>query len=131
MSSLSFEEMYCLFCEFFSLRNLKWKAMASANNLCSNLFRERWGEDRAAFYDPANSKVMVRGHTSNTFIIHQGEIQHRLGSRTFFLPEASYRCQGILDKILFFIADIEAASIYAKLRASIASTFIYVYNYCM
>ncbi|KAL3720532.1 hypothetical protein ACJRO7_005359 [Eucalyptus globulus] len=85
---------------------------------------------RDAFYDPANSKVLKRGRTEamNTFIIHQGEIQHGLGSRTPCLPEASCRCRGILDRILFFIADLEVASIYAKRCASISSMFIYVYN---
>ncbi|KAI3409113.1 F-box domain-containing protein [Psidium guajava] len=128
----------------------KWKALASANALWSNLFRERWGEDRVAFYDPANSKswkevyevqdrcdrvglgLKIIREGDEYFIIHQGEIQHHLGSRTscplgskrhhngeeLTCKEASgrCRCQGILDRILFFIGDLEATSMDAKRR---------------
>lgn len=34
----------------------KWKLVASDNTLWSNLFKERWGEDHAAFYAPVGSK---------------------------------------------------------------------------
>ncbi|RVW14509.1 hypothetical protein CK203_077226 [Vitis vinifera] len=34
----------------------KWKVLASDNILWSNLFKERWGEDRAAFYAPTGLK---------------------------------------------------------------------------
>lgn len=67
------------------------------------------------------------------YLIHQGEIQRHLGSRrqkigqTSFLPLSSKReflseglleedksCRGILDRILFFIGDLEVASTDAK-----------------
>ncbi|XP_030460481.1 uncharacterized protein LOC115680785 [Syzygium oleosum] len=124
----------------------KWKVLASANTLWSNLFKERWGEDRAAFYDPANSKswkevyevqdrcdrvglgLKIIREGGEYFIVHQGEIQHHLGSRTscplgskrhqngeeLRHGEASCRSQGILDRILFFIGDLEVASTDAK-----------------
>ncbi|KAK9291436.1 hypothetical protein L1049_019383 [Liquidambar formosana] len=66
------------------------------------------------------------------YLVHQGEIQRHLGSRrkrkgTNSSPLSSKRdfigeeslegeqpCLGILDKILFFLGDLEAASIDAK-----------------
>ncbi|KAF2299362.1 hypothetical protein GH714_031716 [Hevea brasiliensis] len=35
----------------------KWKVLASDNVLWSNLFQDRWGGDRAAFYAPVDSKL--------------------------------------------------------------------------
>lgn len=34
----------------------KWKVLGSDNILWANLFKERWGEDRAIFYTPTDSK---------------------------------------------------------------------------
>ncbi|KAL3722016.1 hypothetical protein ACJRO7_034376 [Eucalyptus globulus] len=60
----------------------------------------------------------------NGLIIHQVELQHHLGPRTpcpsgskrhqngeeLMHKEASCQCRGILDKIMFFIGDLEVAS---------------------
>lgn len=123
--------------------------MGSDNNLWSNLFRERWGEDLAMFYAPDDSKswkdvyeVQDRGDRvglglkiiregGDYYLVHQGEIQSYLGSRRQrkgassctldtqreFSGEGSQEegsCRGILDKILFFIGDLEVASTDAK-----------------
>ncbi|GAU35154.1 hypothetical protein TSUD_217870 [Trifolium subterraneum] len=125
----------------------KWKLLATDNALWSNLFKERWGGDHAAFYAPIGSKswkevyevqdrcdrVGLEG--SDYYLVHQGEVQRYLGSRknprqvpghnsnTFSserdLTEESSVAEerssrGILDKILFFIGDLEAASVDAK-----------------
>ncbi|CAI8598553.1 unnamed protein product [Vicia faba] len=122
----------------------KWKLMASDNALWEKLFKERWGGDHAAFYAPNGSKswkevyevqdrcdrVGLEG--SDYYLVHQGEVQRYLGSRkiprqiidhTFSseseLTEESSQaeersCRGILDKILFFIGDLEAATVDAK-----------------
>ncbi|GAB4858533.1 hypothetical protein Ancab_010008 [Ancistrocladus abbreviatus] len=129
----------------------KWKVLASDNVLWSNLFKERWGEDRAAFYAPEESnswkdvyevqdrcdrvglgpKIIREG--MDYYLIYRGEIQRYLGSRrqrkslnhsctldtqnelnregTSLERGSSY---GILNKILFFIGDLEVASIEAK-----------------
>uniref|UniRef100_A0A5B7C1D8 F-box protein n=1 Tax=Davidia involucrata TaxID=16924 RepID=A0A5B7C1D8_DAVIN len=68
------------------------------------------------------------------YLVHQGQIQRHLGSRRQqkgandcslgserdFKGEASLEekepCLGILDRILFFIGDLEVASVYAKRR---------------
>ncbi|KAG6576637.1 hypothetical protein SDJN03_24211, partial [Cucurbita argyrosperma subsp. sororia] len=129
----------------------KWNSLASDNILWSNLFKERWGEDHAAFYHPVGSKswkdsyevqdrcdrfglgLRIIREGSDYYLIHQGEIQRHLGSRrqkngqTSFLPLSSKRellseglleedksCRGILDRILFFIGDLEVASTDAK-----------------
>ncbi|XP_022923080.1 F-box protein SKIP31-like isoform X1 [Cucurbita moschata] len=129
----------------------KWNFLASDNILWSNLFKERWGEDHAAFYHPVGSKswkdsyevqdrcdrfglgLRIIREGSDYYLIHQGEIQRHLGSRrqkngqTSFLPLSSKRellseglleedksCRGILDRILFFIGDLEVASTDAK-----------------
>ncbi|KAJ6340708.1 hypothetical protein OIU77_008462 [Salix suchowensis] len=77
----------------------KWNFLASDNKLWSNLFKERWGEDRAAFYEPDGSKswkdvyeVQDRGDRvglglkiiregGDYYLVHQGEIHQYLGSR--------------------------------------------------
>ncbi|KAG5229508.1 Secretory pathway Sec [Salix suchowensis] len=77
----------------------KWNFLASDNKLWSNLFKERWGEDRAAFYEPDGSKswkdvyeVQDRGDRvglglkiiregRDYYLVHQGEIHQYLGSR--------------------------------------------------
>lgn len=128
----------------------KWKLMASDNALWSNLFKERWGGDHAAFYAPLGSKswkevyeaqdrcdrvglgLKIVREGSDYYLIHQGEVQRYLGSRKYrrqvsghtsssetdFTGESSVAeersCRGILDKILFFIGDLEAASVDAK-----------------
>ncbi|XP_058752974.1 uncharacterized protein LOC131626159 [Vicia villosa] len=130
--------------------NRKWKLMASDNALWANLFKERWGEDRAAFYAPNGSKswkevyevqdrcdrvglgLKIIREGSDYYLVHQGEVQRYLGSRKIprqvtdhsfssetDLTEGSSQaeersCRGILDKILFFIGDLEAASVDAK-----------------
>lgn len=61
------------------------------------------------------------------YLVHHGEIQRYLGSRRQSLQssktisvEGSLKeeesCRGILDKILFFIGDLEVASTGAKRR---------------
>ncbi|KAJ9679975.1 hypothetical protein PVL29_021767 [Vitis rotundifolia] len=129
----------------------KWKVLASDNILWSNLFKERWGEDRAAFYAPTGLKSwkdvyeaqdrcdrvglglkIIREGAGDYYLVHQGEIQHHLGSKrqrkgatncsfsseTGFIGEGCSNgeepCLGILDKILFFIGDLEVASTDAK-----------------
>ncbi|XP_031264085.1 uncharacterized protein LOC116122364 isoform X1 [Pistacia vera] len=117
----------------------KWKVLASDNNLWCNLFKERWGGDRAAFYAPADSrswkdvyevqdrcdrvglglKIIREGIDYN--LVHQGEVQRYLGSRsqrgddncTSNSEEEESR-EGILNRILFFIRDLEVASTDAK-----------------
>ncbi|GJX45998.1 putative F-box domain-containing protein [Tanacetum coccineum] len=128
----------------------KWKLLASDNVLWSNLFTQRWGIDRAIFYAPTDSKswkdvyavqdrcdrlglgLKIVREGDDYFLIHQGEIQRHLGSRTLQLgtedvsssSNAGYtgdeimsrnnRQMGILDRILFFIGDLETASAPAK-----------------
>ncbi|KAE8719705.1 major facilitator superfamily domain-containing protein 5 [Hibiscus syriacus] len=125
----------------------KWKALGSDNLLWSNLFKDRWGVDQAAFYapDPMHStswkdvyetqdrcdrvglglKIIREG--GDYFLVHQGKIQRYLGSRlkrkgaedcesSTSGQEVNVEepCRGILDKILFFLGDLEAASDGAK-----------------
>ncbi|XP_054788700.1 uncharacterized protein LOC129294391 isoform X1 [Prosopis cineraria] len=126
----------------------KWKLLASDNSLWSNLFKERWGEDRAAFYAPNASKswkdvfevqdrcdrvglgLKIIREGRYYYLVHQGEIQRCLGSRRNSEEARSLICHsdglereftgetgsclGILDKILFFIGDLEVASADAK-----------------
>ncbi|GMI75584.1 hypothetical protein HRI_001227700 [Hibiscus trionum] len=125
----------------------KWKVLASDNILWSNLFKDRWGVDQAAFYapDPIHStswkhvyetqdrcdrvglglKIIREG--GDYFIVHQGKIQRHLGSglkrkgvegcgssTSKQELNAEEPRRGILDKILFFLGDLEAASDDAK-----------------
>ncbi|KAJ4712401.1 F-box-like protein [Melia azedarach] len=128
----------------------KWKVIASDNMLWSNLFKERWGEDRAEFFAPPESKawknvyevqdrcdrvglgLRIIREGVDYYLVHQGEIQLHLGSRRQrkgldssplnskedFERESSMEeessSQGILDRILFFIGDLEVASTDAK-----------------
>ncbi|OIT26502.1 PREDICTED: uncharacterized protein LOC109215221 [Nicotiana attenuata] len=121
----------------------KWKIMGSDNSLWCDLFIERWGLDQATFYAPSDSKTwkhvyMVQDRCDRNglglkiiregddyYLIHQGEIQRHLGSRISKMENisdslANYKDDkeepnlGILDKILFFIGDFEAASAQAK-----------------
>ncbi|KAJ1383089.1 F-box-like domain superfamily [Sesbania bispinosa] len=131
----------------------KWKLMASDNALWSNLFKERWGGDHAAFYAPIGSKswkdvyevqdrcdrvgvgLKIIREGSDYYLVHQGEIQRYLGSRKNREQATRHKghtlsserdltgedslaeersCRGILDKILFFIGDLEVASVDAK-----------------
>ncbi|RDX93388.1 pof10 [Mucuna pruriens] len=70
-------------------------------------------------------KIIREG--SDYYLVHQGEIERHLGSRVTaqrchseidFSEETSLAqersCRGILDKILFFIGDLEVASAQAK-----------------
>ncbi|KAJ9174307.1 hypothetical protein P3X46_017344 [Hevea brasiliensis] len=128
----------------------KWKVLASDNVLWSNLFQDRWGGDRAAFYAPVDSKLWKHAYEvqdrcdriglglkiiregGDYYLVHQGEIQRYLGSRRKskratssqnskaeltgdqFMKVEESCCRGILDKILFFIGDLEVASADAK-----------------
>ncbi|CAN4089509.1 unnamed protein product [Withania somnifera] len=120
----------------------RWKILGSDNSLWCDLFIERWGSDQATFYAPADSKpwkhvYMVQDRCDRNglglkiiregddyYIIHQGEIQRHLGSRKSKMDEISdsrnYEDDkeepnlSILDKILFFIGDLESASVQAK-----------------
>ncbi|PKI53886.1 F-box/WD repeat-containing protein 7-like [Punica granatum] len=125
----------------------KWKVLASDGALWSNLFRERWGEDRAISHAPAGSeswkdayevqdrrdrvgqglKIIREGE--NYYLVCQGKIQRYLGSRTqkrrvMNWPSRNLNgegptpeeisSRGILDRIIFFIGDLEVASSEAK-----------------
>ncbi|KAK9164245.1 hypothetical protein Syun_005147 [Stephania yunnanensis] len=78
----------------------KWKVVASDNKLWRNLFKDRWGEGQAAFFDPSDDskswknvyevqdrcdrvglglKIIREG--SDYYLVHQGEILRCLGSR--------------------------------------------------
>ncbi|XP_026407549.1 uncharacterized protein LOC113302804 isoform X2 [Papaver somniferum] len=77
----------------------KWKHLASQNILWCNLFKERWGDDQAAFYAPTESKtwknvyevqdrcdrvglgLKIIREGGDYYLVHQGEIQRYLGSR--------------------------------------------------
>ncbi|CAH1439071.1 unnamed protein product [Lactuca virosa] len=129
----------------------KWKVFGLENDLWCNLFKERWGIERAIFYAPTDDskswkdvyavqdrcdrvglglKIIREG--DDYFLIHQGEIQRHLGSRNLqddasastssdatrytedeFMGRRD-RQMGILDRILFFIGDLETASAPAK-----------------
>ncbi|KAJ8554260.1 hypothetical protein K7X08_024938 [Anisodus acutangulus] len=122
----------------------RWKMLGSENSLWCDLFIERWGSDQATFYAPSDSKswkhvYMVQDRCDRNglglkiiregddcYLIHQGEIQRHLGSRTTKIEDisdssADYKDDrgeepslSILDKILFFIGDLESASVQAK-----------------
>ncbi|XP_061358200.1 probable E3 ubiquitin ligase complex SCF subunit sconB [Gastrolobium bilobum] len=160
MEKLPLEICMRIFC-FLDYHNLavaqqvcrKWKLMASEDALWSNLFKERWGGDHAAFYSPIGSKLWkdvyevedrcdrvgvglkIIREGSDYYLVQLGEKQRYLGSRKNgeqvsgnsshtlssergFTEEGSLAeersCRGILDKILFFIGDLEVASADAK-----------------
>lgn len=125
----------------------KWKELASENILWCNLFKARWGGSHAAFFAPCTSKcwkdvyevqdrcdrvglgLKIVREGNEYYLVHQGEIQRRLGSRKGgngtndldnvkrgFMGEGSLEEPrlGISDKMLFFIADLEFASREAK-----------------
>ncbi|RZC69621.1 hypothetical protein C5167_034187 [Papaver somniferum] len=128
----------------------KWKHLASQNILWCNLFKERWGDDQAAFYAPTESKtwknvyevqdrcdrvglgLKIIREGGDYYLVRQGEIQRYLGSRNDekdandhskckrgrVTSEGSFEedqpCLGILDKILFFMGDLEMAASDAK-----------------
>ncbi|KAL4575721.1 hypothetical protein LXL04_011805 [Taraxacum kok-saghyz] len=122
----------------------KWKVFGSENGLWCNLFKERWGIDRAIFYAPVDSKTWKDAYAvqdrcdrvglglkiiregDDYFLIHQGQIQRHLGSRSLQQLETGTsshadefagrhdRQMGILDRILFFIGDLETDSAPAK-----------------
>ncbi|KAF4350373.1 hypothetical protein G4B88_030891 [Cannabis sativa] len=116
----------------------KWKVLASDNYVWSSLFKERWGGDRAASFvlgdsrswkkkyevedrlDRVGMRVKIIREGEDYYLVRQGEIQRYLGSRkSSSLKRRSsansdlselQSCRGILDKILFFIGDLEVAS---------------------
>ncbi|XP_076909072.1 uncharacterized protein LOC143566200 [Bidens hawaiensis] len=113
----------------------KWKLVASEDELWSNLFKQRWGIDRATFYAPVDSKswkdvyavqdrcdrvglgLKIVREGDDYFLIHQGQIQKHLGSKRLHLDAGgditgsrSERQMGILDRILFFVGDLETDS---------------------
>ncbi|CAL1404448.1 unnamed protein product [Linum trigynum] len=130
----------------------KWKAIGSDENLWSNLFKHRWGTDRATFHAPVDSKswkdvyavqdrsdrvglgLKIIREGGDYYLVHQGEIQRYLGSprhrkgpkaaasddqveESSSCGRAAESCctgSGILDRILFFIGDLEVASADAK-----------------
>ncbi|RWR80795.1 F-box/WD repeat-containing protein pof1 [Cinnamomum micranthum f. kanehirae] len=120
----------------------KWKELASDNNLWYNLFKERWGENHAAFYahdskmwkdvyeiqdrcDRFGLGLKIIREGNEYYLVHQGEIQRYLGTRRprkgfnikrEFLGEDSLEepCLGISNNMLFFIGDMEVAARDAK-----------------
>ncbi|KNA19708.1 hypothetical protein SOVF_058930 [Spinacia oleracea] len=156
MEGLPEELCLKIFC-FLDYKNLstaqqvcrKWNVLGSDNTLWANLFKERWGEDRAVIYTPANSKswkdmyivqdrcdrvgleLKIIREGVDYYLIRRGEIRRHFGSRrqrkgqeasTLSRPGeltqdgslvrgSSY---GILEKMLFFIGDLEVASNEAK-----------------
>ncbi|KAI3792964.1 hypothetical protein L1987_35576 [Smallanthus sonchifolius] len=118
----------------------RWNLLASENDLWSNLFKLRWGIDRAIFYAPVDSKpwkdvyavqdrcdrvglgLKIIREGDDYFLIHQGQIQKHLGSTSLQLGTETTsetggrndRQMGILDRIFFFIGDLETASAPAK-----------------
>ncbi|KAL8137524.1 hypothetical protein V2J09_003525 [Rumex salicifolius] len=115
----------------------KWKALASDEKLWANLFKERWGDDQAAFFSPSETQswrhvyavqdrcdryglgVKIIREGVDYYIISHGQIQRQLSSNRQ-LPctsDAHTDVDGancILDKILFFIGDLETATVEAK-----------------
>ncbi|KAI8565105.1 hypothetical protein RHMOL_Rhmol03G0234800 [Rhododendron molle] len=126
----------------------RWKALAADNNLWLNLCEERWGSICAAFYAPKDSrswkdvyevqdrrdrvgldqKIIREG--VDYYLVHLGEVHRHLGSRPQskgangcllgseigLKEEPSSR---ILDKILFFLGDLEAASVCGKRKREV------------
>ena len=81
------------------------------------------------FYVSRGLKIIREG--GDYYLVHQGEVQHHLGSRRPWKGANAYLLapkrdltgegslgkepsSGILDKIIFFIGDLEAASACAK-----------------
>ncbi|CAN0922653.1 F-box/WD repeat-containing protein pof10 [Linum grandiflorum] len=101
----------------------KWKAIGSEDTLWSNLFNQRWGTDRAEFYAPLDSRSW-----KDVYAVQDREIQRYLGSprqrkgtnkdedgeSSSMKADSCIGNGGILDKILFFIGDLEVASADAK-----------------
>ncbi|XP_057798796.1 uncharacterized protein LOC131014731 [Salvia miltiorrhiza] len=114
----------------------KWRDIGSDEELWCNLFKERWGIEGATFYapdpDPAAAapdswkhvyivqdrcdrvglglKIIREG--DDYYLVHQGKIERHLGSSS--RQDAADEEVGILDKILFFVGDLEVATIHAK-----------------
>lgn len=113
--------------------------LGSDDSLWCDLFIERWGSDQATFYAPADSKswkhvYMVQDRCDRNglglkiiregddcYLIHEGEIQRHLGSRKSKMEDSGYKDDreevpslSVFDKILFFIGDLESASVQAK-----------------
>ncbi|KAI3924573.1 hypothetical protein MKX01_038013 [Papaver californicum] len=132
------------------LNKQEWKHLATENILWCNLFKERWGDDQAAFYAPTESKtwknmyevqdrcdrvglgLKIIREGGDYYLVHQGDIQRYLGSRndkkgvndhskcergpitSERLCEEDQPCLSILDKIRFFMDDLEMATSDAK-----------------
>ncbi|XP_047329215.1 uncharacterized protein LOC124932602 [Impatiens glandulifera] len=124
----------------------RWNVLGSVNEVWLNLFKKRWGDNRVSFYTPSQSsktwkvvyevqdrcdrvglglKIIREG--SDYYLVHKGEIQLHLGSNHYKAPELGLPIEnrhteddeprsGILDKILFFVGDLETASTCAKRR---------------
>ncbi|WOK99003.1 hypothetical protein Cni_G07715 [Canna indica] len=118
----------------------KWCVLASNDALWSNLFKERWGGDSAAFYAPGDSKswkdvyivqdrcdrfglgLKIIREGNDYYLVHQGEIQRYLGTGKpqngtddGTAPPSSTDSKSVIsDKILFFLGDLEAACTTAK-----------------
>ncbi|KZV17214.1 hypothetical protein F511_04015, partial [Dorcoceras hygrometricum] len=123
----------------------KWRNLSMDDKLWSSLFMERWGIDRATFYEPIDSKswkdvyivqdrcdriglgLKIIREGNDYLLVHQGEIQRHLGSRrkgsreleSLYLEDGYVEreeepCSSILDSILFFIGDLESASVGLK-----------------
>ncbi|XP_058206243.1 uncharacterized protein LOC131319843 [Rhododendron vialii] len=126
----------------------RWKVLAADNNLWSSLCKERWGSICAAFYAPKDSrswkdvyevqdrrdrvglgqKIIREG--VDYYLVHLGEVHRHLGSRP--QSKGANGCllgseiglkeepsSGILDKILFFLGDLEAASMCGKRKREV------------
>ncbi|XP_019188991.1 PREDICTED: uncharacterized protein LOC109183366 [Ipomoea nil] len=120
----------------------RWKALGSEDNLWCDLFKERWGLDHAAFFSPTGSKswkdayavqdrcdriglgLKILREVDDYYIIRGGEIQRHLGRKRpdesssnntgKSVEEEKEACLGIVDKILFFIGDLESAIMQAN-----------------
>ncbi|XP_065036144.1 uncharacterized protein LOC103982336 [Musa acuminata AAA Group] len=90
----------------------KWRVLASDDALWSNLFKERWGGDCAAFYAPVDPKSW-----KDVYIVQHRCDRFGLGLRIITeapLQGIEEHHSGIPDRILFFLGDLEAACAAAK-----------------
>nr|GMC68289.1 F-box protein SKIP31-like [Ipomoea batatas] len=118
----------------------RWKALGSEESLWCDLFKERWGLYHAAFYAPTGSRswkdtyavqdrcdrvglgLKIIREGDDYYLIHGGEIQRHLGKKrdesssntAKSVEEEEKPGLGMLDKILFFIGDLESATMQAK-----------------
>ncbi|XP_057522248.1 uncharacterized protein LOC130802305 [Amaranthus tricolor] len=119
----------------------KWNVLGSDNDLWANLFKERWGETRSEFHTPVESKtwkevfevqdrcdrvglgLKIIREGVDCYLVYQGEVKRHLCSRRQRKQQNEHNQEGsrvgrpsygILEKILFFIGDLEVASNEAK-----------------